>query len=717
MPESNIFEKSKLTLKAKIMRGKAAQEDAVWTFRGLPSGEKKVPVKISKTATEVTCTVDIEEVPADKDSYMVTYELEADKRKYPGFYAYRVWPGSITLKSVGKDGKPFPNFPFRVKQGGILPPAKGKGPDTGDKGEAKVELKLTGAATIEPLSPFEIDKWNKGDKDKGRAREAQVSRKPYTALFYSHPEKDWKQYVNMPPTPRPGSNSGSRMKFQVGPKEDKGKANGRVGTKGDEIFIEVAFSDKNSKRNDPKPRLIVAGSDVAAEADGRTFKATLKLGEGGDPAEFQVEMGFAGGDVCTVKAGVTKACEDDKVKVTAWRKLLLEVIQPKEECSAYTMSFRTDKKPGLTDNHVSLIKKELDPVFIEMDCSKGVATYQKSDLGGKAPYLVFDGTYFKRDAGKKMVILTNGQYGDLRAAKATRNPQSPTSLVTAWADYYVDEAVVNVITELDGTSKTVELDDPKCVFEFDPGKADGTLGVVRFAWWAKQYKNQAGQWVNVANPGDPGYDKRTAQVATITGADLDQWIHFTHFRKIIVKLPKRAGKEATDPGFFLTIGGRPVRIGVSIKFAGAEITALAGGWHGWINMSTYGGSPKSGGLVSTLLHELGHNLGQAYGNQTTDPDYGRTAANAIPGMPFPPGVAAGVVYGAKGHNGTHCATGLSDANRAEPSFNTAAIAAQAKCIMFGSGDMNSDHMPSFCDQCRTYIRATEAHNLTKVWNA
>jgi hypothetical protein len=721
MPEANIFEKTKLILKAKISRGKARNEQATWTIKNQGSGEeKKIKVKIGKDATDVTCEYETPEVPDGKESYLINYELEADGRKFAGAYPYRVWPHYFNMKAVGKDGKAFPGFPFKVKQAGAPATEKSKAPQTGGDGTLRVDLKVTGAVAVEAVSPFLIDKWTAG-KDKGRNLEAHVSRKPFTAAIYAPADKDVKQYVNLPPGRMAGYNGGSRLKVQVGPKEDKGKAPAdRAGMKDDEIFVQVVFSDKNSKRNEPKPRLIVDGSDVAPEADKRTFKSKVKLGEGGNPADFIVELGYAGGDACEIKVGVTAACEDDKIKVTTWRKLGLEIIQPKPECSSYTV-FKSDKSDGLADDQANAIKKELGKVFIEMDCAKNIAPYAKADLAGRAPYLVFDAAYFQRDPGKKMVMLSDQHFQDLRDSKASSNPQPKMSLVTAWADYYSDASNVQLTAFLDSSSSTEEIQAPKGVFEFDPIKADGSMGIQKFTWWTSQYMKD-GQWADIQNPGDPGYDKSTAQQeVTASWDELQHFIQFVHYRKIIIKLPKRAGKEATDPGFFLTQGGKRVRIGVKIVFAGAEFTANAGGWHGWINMSTYGGKFKTGGLVATLLHELGHNLGQAYAGKTVDPTYGRTDANAIPGIPFPPGVAEGFVYGGHGHTGTHCVTGVRRNNRAnasytEPNQSAVAIQNEATCIMFGSGDMNDAKLKEFCEDCRTYIRATEAHNITKVWD-
>jgi hypothetical protein len=160
---------------------------------------------------------------------------------------------------------------------------------------------------------------------------------------------------------------------------------------------------------------------------------------------------------------------------------------------------------------------------------------------------------------------------------------------------------------------------------------------------------------------------------------------------------------------------------VYVKFRGAKFTTNGAGWHGFIDMSTFGGKFQTGGLITTLLHELGHNLGQAYANKTVDPTYGRNAKYEIPGIPFPDGVPAGFVYGAHGHTGTHCAGGVPDNLRGEANFQTgpkaADIASKATCIMYGSADMNSATMRTYCENCAKFIRATEADDITKAWEA
>ena len=182
------------------------------------------------------------------------------------------------------------------------------------------------------------------------------------------------------------------------------------------------------------------------------------------------------------------------------------------------------------------------------------------------------------------------------------------------------------------------------------------------------------------------------------------------YRTLKLKLPARPG-HAGDPGHHLVVDGKRVRIQLYVKFSCAEYTTNAAGWHGFIDMSTWGGRFKAAGLACTLLHELGHNLGHAYMDKTVDATYGRAPRYAIPGLPFPPGVPDGFGYGGKGHLGPHCATGLTDDERRQPSFR----GLRGGCIMFGENNMNGEDVFQYCPRCRETLKATSAMDITRAW--
>jgi hypothetical protein len=583
-----------------------------------------------------------------------------------------------------------------------------------------------GTAILRPLekasvnvtvgSPFEFKSWKTNEN--GRAREMLVARKTYkAAFFFPAPTGDAnvpnKWYVNLPQ--KDDANEGSRVKCVVGAEGDQGKSKDAcLGQKDDEIFVQVKFDAGNSKRNDPKPRLIVGGADVAAEPDNLTYKSKVKLGDD-RKAYFEIELGMAGGDTCEVSIGVTDAKDDvtPPLKIQNWRKLGYEMVQPKPDTvSSYTV-MRPDKSAGLADDQLTAMKNELDKCFIEFACKKKVF-YEDADLPSNGAYTIWDADHFELDAGKKIVGLTPTTYDALQRGKGT-TPQQARDMVIVWADHYVNAASFPIGVAVEGTELEVDIGWPNAAFKFCPDRADGTLGVKRAYWWAYEWKD-GGVWKKITANNHPGGNKRGQQVINFADwNDLDPFIEIVHWRKVKLKLPARP-THPNDPGHFRTIAGKQIKIGFYVEFEGAAFTTNAAGWHGFIWMGTGGGVYKTGGLVSTLLHELGHNLGQGYTDLTVAPLYGRSNAHAIPGIPFATGVdAGGDKYGDHGHTGAHCAFGVSAPKKAEPTYGGAGFET-ASCIMYGAGDMNDADMKTFCPECTTFVKGTDCLSITQHWS-
>ncbi len=67
------------------------------------------------------------------------------------------------------------------------------------------------------------------------------------------------------------------------------------------IFIEATFG-RESKRNSPLPDLRGV-IDRKATPDGKKITGKVRLGPQGEPARFELVLGLAGGDTCTLKVG------------------------------------------------------------------------------------------------------------------------------------------------------------------------------------------------------------------------------------------------------------------------------------------------------------------------------------------------------------------------------------------------------------------------------
>jgi len=132
---------------------------------------------------------------------------------------------------------------------------------------------------------------------------------------------------------------------------------------------------------------------------------------------------------------------------------------------------------------------------------------------------------------------------------------------------------------------------------------------------------------------------------------------------------------------------------------------------GYIYLSSCLGACGPKAFGSTVLHELGHNMGMSYMTKgPTREDLGRPGSEEIPGIPFPDTVEnGGVTYVKHGHYGNHCASGIKDVSVSDFDNNTAE--AEYECIMFGGGDLTKEREYKFCDLCKEYIEADVQENV------
>ncbi len=119
-------------------------------------------------------------------------------------------------------------------------------------------------------------------------------------------------------------------------------------------------------------------------------------------------------------------------------------------------------------------------------------------------------------------------------------------------------------------------------------------------------------------------------------------------------------------------------------------------------------------LAMLLAHEIGHKMKMSLRDRAgTDiapglPDAAKVADNEAR---YPHKGAKGHVYNGAGHNGPHCAYGLSDSQKAVPTYLGAAGFAP-ECLMFG-GETSAGAVTALCPQCIDYLCA---HDLESVVN-
>lgn len=706
----NVFETSKLKLTHKPVTGKpkATSCEFIFTKDGQPWKTEKVAFK----GTEAKYELEFPEVDKDKDSYKVEYVVKTPKDSGSGTDdksgddAYIVWPKKLKITAKGPDAKPLPGATFNITQNG-----KTKTVAADKNGVVSHSLEKSGF-TVDAKSPYKVDKW---DKTKGSERTADLHRivaAVFVSPLPSKSDKAQEVLVNLDTTDEGRDLKGSSIKFKVGSKDNAGK-------KDDVIYVQVKFG-RESERNKPLPELTGVIGLVKTDGD-KTQKGSVKLDKDAGGATFKVELGSAGGDTCEVKIGSTEKCEDAVIRLINWRKLEYELLQPKSDgatrSSDYTV-FKGSGVTGLPDKCVSYMDETLKEVFLKFT-EKKASDYAKGDLPLSGDHNVFDGAFVGKDAGKKVVVLTYKQLTALLGAKTTyRGDNRVVTMV--WCDYYAklkqwDQKVTEIFKETNAVSS---LNVFKTALDSDSGLGctHGKPSITKLTWKATHYHE--GTWKPITAPTDPGYAHRNNTDITAE-ADINAHVEFTDWWHIKIKLPDThaafPGKAlAKDANGQLSDGGKVVRIEMHIQGVGASFGVNGSALQGDIQMNTFAGAVKPVGMGGVILHELGHNMGQAYANNTTDATFGRKPANAIPGIPFPKDVTAGGdIYGGRNHQGTHCAKGLKDKTAAD--FNTVKAYKERKCIMFGGADMESSTTYRFCADCGKFIKAEVLENIRKNW--
>lgn len=710
-------------------------------------------------ATGVTFT--LPDVPDDKASYDVSYKLQYTlKGKLTtrrGNATYKVWPQTIHFDAKYKkgegdvsgknDGDLVTAVGFRVLQAGVMKP--GGVLDGAGTGDAPVDKGAEASIVMD--APWEIVE-PASQAGLGRKRSFQVTSKPWVAQLHSHPtnttaEAPAKQYVNLDPTKvGAAATDGPVVKIELGPAV---LASGLAGQK---IHVRATFPKGNAMATyTPEPGLWLGpdvGTAVAKKSGTRhgeadvVYETTVTIPSNGGKALVFVNLGKCGGEKCTVEFGTTEARTDGKLFLESWRKLGLDMWQPTYQTMSTHAVFKPDHTAGLSDAQKTLLQDELKKAFIEFE-TKTTSFYTPTDVGDAKVQRVriHDGAWFGQTG--KMTVLpgwspsysgNEAGYDKIQTDKWTA--PDPQVWFTVWADWMAskESAGIALSEELENTTaKEVTIDAPNGIFKYDLHAGDDTPGVEEIAWWATQYKKGADPWKAVdgdfaAAIGDPAKADQLQYAnypAVDTLANVEKYVEFVNWRKAKFKL---SADGADSPGAQLEINGTKIKYTLYVKFRASSFSTNACAVAGWVWMSTMG-EYKDQGLMATLAHEMGHNMGLAYGPRTTKvramaltmstglqrsfDTGGRT--KEIPGKSFPPVVPEGVYYTGHGHTGGHCATGVSTEDKKKQSFFGASFNDSKKCLMFGSGDMNSATKVPLCPACVEHLRATDLDDISKDW--
>jgi hypothetical protein len=751
--QQDVYEGDKITLRA--LETDQEVEFTVTNTDGKGKEEKK-------TSKEYEITFG--PVPAKKENYTMSwkYKLPDQDGDISGEDTYRVWPKllKLTVKmKAGAKGK-VDGFTFNLIQGDAkTTPTVPSGSWSG-----KIEMK---AYEISAVSPWVIEKKTESD-DNAAEYTLEVSQTPWTAKILTQKSGTtdtdrWKQYVNL--TDKAGSDEGSLMRVQVAPNDRS------LGLKDQKISVRVTFPAKNSKRTTPRPALWVASSALDSKnpsgkpgVDELVYETQLSLPANGGMCEFDVQLGYAGGDKCTIEAGFDDGFGDDKLYVQNWRWLEAEFVVPHTAIRQEWKDLvnNDDSAPAPNDKLTAEIKAILDPLFIELDFPQdGRAVYTASDIdavtgarGGSATF-VFDGAKLSdKFAGKKAAFLAPSDLDQIRDRVLNDAVRGPLRMMLIWVDQMpktiddnnpgVEPVVVSEYgdTFQDTTAKAFTPQGSLLVAERNPLCTGGSdkWGIKHVTWrlqwrkeggktedWSSEYW-KAGEILGYTEAGDgvPGMPPEEyfslSEVVPSTLAEVQKWVEFINARKFKINVP---AADASEPGFHLGNDPAGVEIGAAIYVhlnhfkQGANANAL----NGKIRMTPLVGLGTPQGVARTLCHEIAHNLGHAYlENQGKATDgRGRQAKYKIPDIDFDPCIPDGIYYTGKGHAGPHCAAGIKKKDASllsEKTFTDAKkFLIDTNCVLFGTGDQQKTVQFKFCEDCTRYILASDARDISTNWRA
>lgn len=380
-----IYEGSAVAVKAAMPPEQAKQLKSL-TFKFLADGEPAQADELSEgDAFEKTYTaagadgtlehrVHAPKVPGDKDTYILTYHIfyeiegtggKTTKNQELSVKQFQVFPRTARLKAAwDKDGKPFPDFRFKVMQGGaqagevrhtLSNDTKNAKGETLPAGSAEFNLELIPGFAIVQESPWEIVSGAADAKD--RRNYALKGDLKFRAAFLNPSAGRVRQYVNYDPRDQGQTGVGHEVIVEVGAAGDAPAAGKQ------EIHFRAVFGPEaggpvaKSRRKDAEHPTKVDKADKADKATIEEKQADAKY-EGRIVLEngrgrIKVCLGRAGGDTCRLEiAGSDKFLKDKGVppdqvlEFENWRLVHYELMAPstvyRETLDPETLDLRSD---------------------------------------------------------------------------------------------------------------------------------------------------------------------------------------------------------------------------------------------------------------------------------------------------------------------------------------------------------------------------------------
>ncbi len=444
------------------------------------------------------------------------------------------------------------------------------------------------------------------------------------------------------------------------------------GLRGNQVYVKLKYSDHNSKRNDPKPG-IVGGMVVDWCPEGGIIVPMRAADEQPNcEATFELELGYAGGDEVTVHVGGNNKCEDDQVKIINWRKIGFQITKP-----------RNMELPSLKIAHESL-----QDVFIEFEKLSEVNVGRKESPPGSwvGGVPTDDGKGWLKDG--ELIIGDHNRADFEKRFKFAGEKDPIVHLMFCHNQYDGGKPGQwkQMCLKTGGFDKENQKLPDATKPSFTLKVAEKEMSILNPALQDGKHPLVIGNWLSRAPVGHADNKKQ----GKLAEADVEI---ASDGRSVKVTLPPEAaqivgnGKELKDKK-------HPVLAMVTFRASKGPYEGESNGIHILI---VYHNSERK--VSSTISHEIGHSINQAV-----------KGGKAPPGLFYRDHMRS---YDGKGHQGQHCAFGLSDSMFGKPDFaelNYAASALLPKCVMWG--DSSPQFLPwrevfSFCEKCRPYVIAEQ----------
>ena len=642
-----IFEQTKLTLHLNVTKGETPEKSVEFTLLVDGKEHSKHTAKLQGAAFSWPTTAPkIDDAKVTQWPYDLTYQVDHGGDAHDGAESWTVWPKTLELAPQGHD------TPVQLKllqQGKPItaPPKIAK-----DK-TAKVTLQRPEAFTLQSKFPWKV---KNGATASGQGRKLTVDLEDilFRAEFDKLADGDFdvlpiKQLVNV---------KSERDKSEVG-LDHKGpeialhfKIAGVLGdldaatlaeSAGMPLYVRATYG-KKTKRNDPgHPRKL--GAD-GLKVSGDEQKGTVKLDKHG-LATCRLHLPLSGGETCKVEIGSTDTYGDDEKYFETLRQLHFQLSHPASLTKPDPFGFVTSYK----EIRVEMVEEPAGAIAANSGPAGAWVDGNEIKSGFGRPALII-GVHNEKAFHKLSFKHKNdSKYAHFLICDFQFDAGPLASRSFTLESKYLTGSTLGI------TIRDVQKKGPLAALPTSVN--DGTVALGKVFW-------------SIPKTGKKG----TIALANCT---LDYANNIARRGKISCPLPTEVMTAYS--------ANEKVTIGFQIQFAKGPY--LGSSTKNLILIAAYENKPSQiseDDLNKTMVHELGHALGMC------------AAEITIPGIPDVK-KEHGRSYTDRGHQGGHCAKGISAADFNNKSLDLTGLS--GTCAMFGEGAASVTR--SYCDLCQKLL--------------